>query len=97
MITPEQVGSYAVLYLTGVECGGVHALQERVKQQGLIDSVNMRARKREGGGGGHVLANCPVYLAKARRLAWWQMAGRILELCCAGTQLAAIVTLEAQL
>lgn len=47
MIKPEQVDSYAVLYLTGVECGGVHALQGRVKQQGLIDSVNMRARKRE--------------------------------------------------
>lgn len=89
---------YAALYLTGVECGGVHALQGRAKQRGLIDSVNMRARKREGGvGGGNVLANCPVYLAKARRLAWWQMAGRILELCCGGTQLAATVTLEAQL
>lgn len=43
MIKPEQVGSYVVLYLTGVECGGVHALQGRPKQPGLIDSVNMRA------------------------------------------------------
>lgn len=51
MIKPEQVGSYAVLYLTGVECGGVHALQGRAKQPGLIDSVNMRARKRDGKGG----------------------------------------------
>lgn len=84
-----------MLYWTGVECGGVHALQGRAKQQGLIDNVNMRARKM--GKGGHVLANCPAYLAKARRLALWQVAGRILELCCAGTQLAATVTLEAQL
>lgn len=36
-----------MLYLTGVECGGVRALQGRAKQQGLIDSVNMRARKWE--------------------------------------------------
>lgn len=34
--------SYGV-YLTGVECGGVRALLGRVKQQGLIDSVNLRA------------------------------------------------------
>lgn len=30
-------------------------------------------------------------------VAWWQVARRILELCCAGTQLAATVILEAQL
>lgn len=64
MITPEQVGSYAVLYLTGVECGGVHALQERVKQQGLIDSVNMRARKREGGGRGACIGKLPSVFGK---------------------------------
>lgn len=51
MIKPVQVGSYSVPYLTGVECGGVHALLRRAKQQGLIDSVNMRARKRKRRGG----------------------------------------------
>lgn len=39
-----------MLYLTGVECGGVYALQGTAKRRGLIDSVNMRAQKREGRG-----------------------------------------------
>lgn len=36
-----------MLKSTGVECGGVHAPHGRAKQPGLIDSVNMRVRKRE--------------------------------------------------
>lgn len=45
MIKQKEVGSDAALYSTGVECGGVHTLQGREKHQGLIDSVNMNARK----------------------------------------------------
>ncbi len=85
-----------MLYWTGVECGGVHVLQGRAKQQGLIDSVNMKVQKKKRRGAMHwQTARC--IWQNARRLATWQMAGRILELCCGGTQLAVTVTLEAQL
>lgn len=53
--------------------------------------------ERRSKGRAKVLANCPATLVRAWSLSWWQVAGRILELCGAGTQLAAITTLEARL
>lgn len=47
------IRQFSLLYLTGVECGGVHAFQGRAEQQGLIDSVNMRTRKRGITGGNY--------------------------------------------